>query len=118
MSRAPKFLAKDGMLFDTPIDFQQMVASVPDDGVELESFDKKADLVKGMLRSDGISVFSDHGRLLGYRCFISTSQPAGVIGGARKRAFFTLTKHLRRGLSAVLVQSQDGATQFEEASNG
>ncbi len=36
-----------------------------------------------------------------------------VIGGARKRAFITLSKKLGKGLCAVFMQSQDGWSDFK-----
>ena len=114
MGTFPKIL-KDGIFFEDPIDFQSMIAAVlkKTDDVSDEVLIRKAELVKGMLCCDGIALFDEHARLLGYRCFVSLSRKVRVVGGARKRAFSTLKGHLRRGLSAVFMQSQDGNTEFE-----
>ena len=116
MSRPPRAL-KDGMFFYEPIDFHRMIKSVKAGDLSLDFLERKAELVRGMLCCDGISLFDDRGKLLGYRCFVSLSGSHGIIGGARKRAFAALKRHLRRGLSAVFLQSQDGLTEFQSARN-
>lgn len=88
------------------------------DSISLDSLHRKAEVVKGMLCCDGISLFDERARLLGYRCFVSISQSSGIVGGARKRAFAALKRRLHRGLSSVFIQSQDGLTEFEDKPNG
>ena len=79
--------------------------------------DSKGSLLQGMLNSDGIVIFDDRGRLLGYNCFVKVTQAANVIGGARKRAFATLVNKLGNGLQAVFMQSQDGWSEFRRNEN-
>ena len=116
MSTSPKVL-KDGVFFEEPIDFQRMIKALKSNDLSVDFLERKGELVKGMLCCDGISVFDEHARLLGYRCFVSMSRTVHVVGGARRRAYATLRGHLQRGLSAVFMQSQDGLTEFESVAH-
>lgn len=115
MKTPPVVLSHDAVLLREPIDFPSMIRqlkSAKNTGSWLQFIEGKAELVRGMICSDGITLFDEYGRLLGYRCFISLPRDSGVVGGARRRAFETLKRHLGRGLSAAFVQSQDGWTDF------
>ena len=112
MARPPRIL-KDGIFFSEPIDFQGLIDALKARQVTLDSLDRKAELVRGMLCCDGISLFDERAKLLGYHCFVPRSPGVRVVGGARRRAFATLKTHLGRGLAAVFMQSQDGQTEFE-----
>jgi hypothetical protein len=79
-----------------------------------------AALIKGMISSDGITVFNKLGCLIAYNCFIaSPNKVAGkvVIGGARTRAYEVLKTKIGIGLEGVFVQSQDGWTKFTGTEN-
>lgn len=120
MNRPPKVLSDDAVLLDEPIDFPLLIRGLKNEkGVDgsLYLLEKKAEVFEGMLRSDGITLFDQHGKLLGYRCFVRISGKRWVAGGARKRAFEALKTHLGRGLSSVFIQSHDGWTEFEDTSN-
>ena len=117
MSKPPQILSKDAVILDEPIDFRSITRDIRIAGRATRltySSDKRAELLQGMLRSDGITLFDQRGKLLGYRCFIRISGKGGVVGGARRRAFETLRRHLGRGLAGAFMQSQDGWTEFEE----
>jgi hypothetical protein len=115
MKGVPSFLAEDGVVLNSPIDFAQLVANLKRGKIEPSMLESKGALLKGMLGSDGIIVFDKKARLLGYNCFVKVKdQAAGVVGGARKRAFATLSRRVGNGLSAAYIQSQDGATDFVE----
>lgn len=117
--KPPRFLSEDAVLLREPIDFPLLIRELRNKGNagrSAYSLEKKAELLEGMLRSDGITLFDEHGRLLGYRCFVRVARGSGLVGGARKRAFETLKGYLGRGVSAVFVQSQEGWTDFEEVS--
>lgn len=74
-------------------------------------------LLSGMLRSDGVVIFDNHGSVLGYRVFISPNpdeHPAlPTSGGSRRRTFDLLTGRLGTSLRAVFMRSQDGVTACE-----
>jgi len=113
MRKPPKSLSADGVILDEPIDFAQLVTDLKKDRIPSSHIDSKGHLLRGMLNSDGIILFDNRGRLLGYNCFIKMSQKGNIIGGARKRAFATLVGKLGKGVCAVFMQSQDGWSEFE-----
>ena len=120
MKTVPRRLSRDAIILGEPIDFPSMVKELrraTNSGLWLQLIEKKSDLIKGMIGSDGITLFDQCGRLLGYRCFVPVSRKNTVVGGARLRAFEALKKHLGRGLSAVFFQSQDGWTDFRSTEN-
>ena len=109
----PPFLSKDSIVLEDPISFLEMIRQLGVENGRVDSILSKSDLAKGMLGSDGITLFDDHARLLAYRCFIPTSDELDVVGGARTRVFETLKNHLGKGILAVFMQSQDGHTDFD-----
>ena len=119
MVTSPKILSRDAVLLSEPIDLPFLVRQLKREkttGLMSYILERRAELLEGMICSDGITLFDEHGRLLAYRSFIQVSHTSGVIGGSRRRAFATLKGHVGRGLSAVFMQSQDGWTDFEETS--
>ena len=117
MRRPPKFLSEDGVILNEPIDFRHIIDELKNKRISQAFLERKAELVHGMLCSDGITLFDERGKLLGYRCFVQVPRMSGVLGGARKRAFATLRNNLGRGISAAFMQSQDGWTEFERRNN-
>ena len=120
MKTAPRRLSRDAIILAEPIDFRSMVRQLRRErasGFWLQLVEKKLDLLKGMIGSDGITLFDQYGRLLGYRCFVPVAGKSPLVGGARLRAFNALEKHLGRGLSAIFLQSQDGLTDFRSKEN-
>ena len=114
MKKSPKLLSADGIILDKPIDFVQLVSDLSKGKIPPSHIDSKGHLLKGMLNSDGITLFDNRGRLLGYNCFIKLSTGEHPIGGARKRAFTTLAERIGKGLCAAFMQSQDGWSDFRE----
>ncbi len=114
MKKAPKLLANDGVILGSPIDFGFLVEELISKRKSESTINSKGALLKGMLSSDGILLFDNQARLLGYNCFVKVKRESRVIGGARKRAFSTLKENIGRGLCGVFMQSQDGWTDFEE----
>ncbi|QRO01340.1 hypothetical protein JRI60_21095 [Archangium violaceum] len=105
----------DGVLLEEPID---MVARVmryhesPD--VEAASaVSSAAQLLRGMMATDGITVLRSDGCILGYNVFIRhpetlIREPARV-GGARRRTYEVLCAWVGRELTTAFFRSQDGA---------
>jgi hypothetical protein len=112
-TKAPILLSSDGVILENPIDFGQLVGDLIKNKITQSYIESKGYLLKGMLKSDGILLFDNSGRLLGYNCFVKVKKNDQLIGGARKRAFATLSKNLGRGLCAVFMQSQDGWSDFK-----
>lgn len=117
MTKPPKFLSDDGVILEQPIDFASLVFDLKKERIESSNLESKGYLLKGMLNSDGVILFDNKGRLLGYNCFVKVGNKNNVIGGARKRAFASIKSKIGRGLSAVFMQSQDGWTDFEGMNN-
>jgi hypothetical protein len=71
-------------------------------------------LIQGMLGSDGVIVFKDNGSIIAYRAFLKlpTTLSSPVAGGARRRTFEALKKHVGGDVEAVFMASQDGLTEF------
>ena len=115
------FVTNDSVLLTEPIDVASMVSSLrnsPDPVDPLSKINSAIDLVKGMVCSDGVTLFDDRARLLAYRCFVQIPDESTASGGARSRAFSALTDRLGQGLSAAFMQSHDGLTRFEEVKDG
>ena len=117
MTRPPRSLSEDGIIFSPPIDFANLVEHTASNSVSPFSLDSKKYLVQGMLQSDGILLFDSRTRLLGYNIFIKVTSNNEVIGGARNRAFLALSNQLGRGLKSVFIQSQDGWSDFKDNNN-
>jgi hypothetical protein len=118
MRTAPGFLASDGIMLADPIDFQDLVRRLNKGEIDSTILANKSALVRGMLQTDGITLFDDRGRLLGYNCFVKVrGHEPGAIGGARRRAYTAVTGKIGRGVSAAFMQSQDGGTAFEDTEN-
>ena len=104
----PKALT-DGVILQTPIDISSTIeSSVSIPGNRLESYQT---LVSGMLKSDGITVFSDEGAVLAYRVFVKdqTGKEKKIVGGARTRAFEQLKKLIESGaVISAYMQTQEG----------
>jgi hypothetical protein len=110
---SPMFV--DGVVLGEPID---MVARVmryhesPD--VEAASaVSSAAQLLRGMMATDGITVLRSDGYILGYNVFIRhpetlIREPARV-GGARRRTYEVLCAWVGSELTTAFFRSQDGA---------
>ncbi|MDO7888137.1 hypothetical protein [Hymenobacter cheonanensis] len=74
-------------------------------------------LLRGMIMSDGITLFGSDGSLKAFRVFVqkqSTDEGGAnttVTGGARSRAFQVLQGYIGESLQAALFRSQDGRTE-------
>lgn len=75
-----------------------------------------AALIKGMLNTDGITVFSSRGDVEAYNVFVKhpkkSTDTAPTFGGARKRAFETLCSWVGKDLRGAFFLSQDGHAEF------
>ena len=73
-----------------------------------------ADLLSGFVNSDGITVISSTGKILGYRAFVKSDEPTTPSeGGARTRAFAALSELVGNGLDAAFFRSQDGRVKIK-----
>ncbi|XXF78718.1 hypothetical protein P2318_02880 [Myxococcaceae bacterium GXIMD 01537] len=108
----------DGILLDEPVD---MVARLeryraePGDAAA-SSVRAAAQLLRGMMATDGITVLRSDGRVMGYNIFVrhpeSLAHVPAVVGGARRRTYEVLCAALGSELIAAFMRSQDGAVAF------
>ncbi|MBK9444040.1 MAG: hypothetical protein IPN53_23225 [Comamonadaceae bacterium] len=121
--KIPRFLS-DGVVLKVPLDIVSSVSKLlakDADNTAEHALNANAALIKGMISSDGITVFNTLGFLIAYNCFIaSPSKVSGkvVIGGARTRAYEALKAKVGKGLEGVFIQSQDGWTKFTGINDG
>jgi hypothetical protein len=73
-----------------------------------------ADLFLAMLNKDGITVVNNCGEILAYNVFVEPTlkEVGNIIGGARKRAAYTIINSKRRDIEGVYFQSYDGEIFF------
>jgi hypothetical protein len=105
----------DGVLLEEPIDMVARVMRYHESpGVEAASgVSSAAQLLRGMMATDGITVLRSDGFILGYNVFIRhpetlIREPARV-GGARRRTYEVLCARVGRELTTAFFRSQDGA---------
>ncbi|MCI4624824.1 MAG: hypothetical protein L3V56_02580 [Candidatus Magnetoovum sp. WYHC-5] len=106
---------RDSIKLDTSIKVLERISTFKtqrdvDTNKRLES---SVELTKGMLLSDGITIFNTKGDVIAYKAFVKRSietEDGKVHGGARSRAFNVLCKMVEDGLIvSTFMQSQDGA---------
>lgn len=113
--KVPDLLSTDGVVLERSIDFYDLVSEVASKRTDSAQLDSKGTLLKGMLNSDGIIVFNRNAELLAFNCFVKAANADEVVGGARKRAFATLSANVGTALHAAFMQSQDGWSEFKGA---
>ncbi len=98
----------DGIWLEEPISFSKLF-------LQTKSFHEPkliaiSDVFVEMLNSDGITIVDNTGKIRAYNVFIETNlkSTSGVIGGARKRAAYTIINSRRKHIVGVYFQSQDG----------
>jgi hypothetical protein len=116
----PKLL-EDSVQLDPPVDFPAAIAELRNSSGNLEAACGPLsyyELLRGMLSFDGITIFSNDGRVIAYNGFVHAPSPKGKrrdeMQGARKRAFSVLENHLGKPILAAYYQSQDGGTLFKK----
>ena len=110
-----KGFLSDGIWLKEPVEFSKLfLQSKYFSEFKLTSY---ADLLTTMLNYDGITIVDNAGRVRAYNVFVESNQKASekIVGGARKRAAYTLLKYKEPKFVGVYFQSQDGANFFEES---
>lgn len=118
LTEFPEIL-RDGIKLDKKIDIVEAITDIKnvEPLIAYSRIEGYYSLVKGMLLSDGVTIFSNDGSILGYNVFIShvgDSVTPEKFGGSRKRTFNTLKNNLSKSMPAAYMQSQDGGIQFEK----
>jgi len=98
----------DGIWLKEPIQLNKLFLSA--NAYSEEKLTAMADVFFTMLNFDGITVVDNSGRILAYNVFVEINlKTAGsIIGGARKRAAYTIINSRKRNIIGVYFQSQDG----------
>jgi hypothetical protein len=105
----------DGVLLGQPIDMAARVMRYHDNPeVETASaVNAMAQLLRGMMATDGITVLRSDGCIMGYNAFIrhpeTLSRESARGGGARRRTYEVLCGWVGRELTTAFFRSQDGA---------
>lgn len=103
-----KGLLADGTWLPEPIQLAKMFASSKSySESRLRDF---SDLLVTMLNYDGITVVDNAGRILAYNVFVASEKSVArnIVGGARRRAAYTLLNTNNKKIIGVYFQSQDG----------
>ena len=108
-------LLADGTILSPVLDVTAHIIEHLRDGSEATALrlSSDANLIRGMLSADGITVFRSDGAVVGYNAFLlrSSDSPLGAspsLGGARQRAFAELSNLVGGELVAAFCRSQDG----------
>lgn len=99
---------EDGIWLETPISFSKLFTQSKSYSEEkLQAF---ATLFINMLNFDGITVVDTTGKVLAYNVFVESNikRTKNVIGGARKRAAYTIINSRRKHIVGVYFQSHEG----------
>ncbi len=108
------FLA-DGTWLKEPIEFAKLfMRSNKFDENVLRSY---ADVFTTMLDFDGITIIDNAGRIRAYNVFIESNNTEKIVGGARKRAAYSLLQSKLKRIVGVYFQSQDGDNFYKEKSD-
>jgi len=107
-------LFQDGTWLKEPIEFIKLfVRSNTFDENILRSY---ADILTTMLDFDGITIIDNSGRIRAYNVFIESTQNSQkkIIGGARRRAAYSILHCKNKKIVGVYFQSQDGDNFYKE----
>ena len=99
---------EDGIWLETPISFSKLFTQSKSYSEEkLQAF---ATLLINMLNFDGITVIDTTGQVLAYNVFVQNNmnRTKNVIGGARKRAAYTIINSRRKHIVGLYFQSHEG----------
>jgi len=103
-----KGLLSDGIWLKEPIEFSKLF-------MQTKSYNEQrllsvCELFMDMLNYDGITVIDNMGRIRAYNCFVETSMnnEKNIIGGARKRAAYTIINTKVKKIIGLYFQSHEG----------
>jgi len=101
---------KNGTYLPVPINFEQLIIEAETDKSNETSINLKSysSILKAMLNHDGITVFTNKGKLIGYHLLINAYEKEGqvLIGGARTKAFASMQNS--KLFISCFYKSQDG----------
>ena len=107
----------DGIWLDHPIEFSKLfLQSNSYNETKLSSY---SELFMDMLNYDGITIVDNNGRIRAYNVFVETDtgKESMILGGARKRAAFTVINSKAKKIVGVYFQSQEGEIFYNRNRN-
>ncbi|MGN1222100.1 MAG: hypothetical protein ACI4TT_02575 [Christensenellales bacterium] len=107
----------DGIWLKEPIEFSKLFTQTKSYSEEkLTSF---SELFMDMLNYDGITIIDNKGRIRAYNVFVEndSSKDSNILGGARKRAAFTVINSKVKKIVGVYFQSQEGEVFYNRNRN-
>ena len=107
----------DGIWLDHPIEFSKLFMQTKNySETKLTSY---AELFMDMLNYDGITIVDNKGRIRAYNVFVESEQGKenNILGGARKRAAFTVINSKAKKVVGVYFQSQEGEVFYNRNRN-
>lgn len=109
-----KKLFEDGVWLREPISFSKLFLNSK--SYSEPKLDAVAGLFITMLNFDGITIIDNTGKIRAYNVFIETSleKTKNVIGGARKRAAYTIINSRRTKIVGVYFQSHEGEIFYSD----
>lgn len=104
---------EDGIWLETPISLSKLFTQSK--SYSEEKLQAIASLFINMLNFDGITIVDTTGKILAYNVFVesNTKRAKNVIGGARKRAAYTIINSRRKHICGVYFQSHEGEIFFK-----
>lgn len=98
----------DGIWLKTPVSLSKLFLRT--DHYSEQKLISFAELLMTMLNLDGITVIDNTGNIIAYNLFVQTNSKTtgNIIGGARKRAAYTIINSRKKGIVGVYFQSMDG----------
>jgi hypothetical protein len=99
---------EDGIWLEEPINLSKLFAQ--SNQYNEQKLSTMADIFIAMLNYDGITVVDNLGRILAYNVFIESSMKlaGNIVGGARKRAAYTIINSRLPNIIGVYFQSHEG----------
>ena len=107
----------DGIWLDHPIEFSKLFMQTKNySETKLNSY---AELFMDMLNYDGITIVDNKGRIRAYNVFVENElgKENNIMGGARKRAAFTVINSKAKKIVGVYFQSQEGEVFYNRNRN-
>lgn len=105
-------LFQDGIWLQTPIDLSKLYMQARD--FSENRLNNLAGLFIDMLNFDGITIIDNTCKIRAYNVFVqSDKNTSGLVGGARKRAAYSILGAKNKKIIGVYFQSQDGDIFYE-----
>jgi len=108
-----KGIFSDGIWLKEPISFSKLFTKT--NSYSEQKIMAFAQLFIDMLNHDGITIVDNAGRIRAFNVFVETDKlnEYNILGGARKRAAFTIINSRDKKIKGVYFQSQEGEVFFQ-----